>query len=264
MQTERYAALASLPGLRGELSAIDVPTAKFDLSLTVAEQGGSIHAGFEYSTDLFDAGTIERLAAHYERLLSAALAAPQVPLQDLPLLTAEEAACLCAAPVQTLAQGADFASLWRQSARRFPAALIVRLPALFGPGLKKNVVFDMLHENRLDLVHQDGRFQFYDLAHLTADIARAEQAGLTLLNLASEPLTTQDVARAYNAQCTPDFFGFNGSDELQYRGRLDASRMSPLPNARRDLYEAMKQIAETGQGPREQIPSMGCSVKWRA
>lgn len=75
---------------------------------------------------------------------------------------------------------------------------------------------------------------------------------------------TQDVARAYNAQCTPDFFGFNGSDELQYRGRLDASRMSPVPNARRDLYEAMKQIAETGQGPREQIPSMGCSVKWRA
>jgi peroxiredoxin len=75
---------------------------------------------------------------------------------------------------------------------------------------------------------------------------------------------TQAVARAYDAQCTPDFFGFNAKDELQYRGRLDASRMSQVANTRRDLFEAMKQIAETGQGPREQFPSMGCSIKWKA
>jgi peroxiredoxin len=74
---------------------------------------------------------------------------------------------------------------------------------------------------------------------------------------------SQDVARAYGAQCTPDFFGFNAKDELQYRGRLDASRMTPIANARRDLYEAMKQIAETDHGPKEQLPSMGCSIKWR-
>jgi peroxiredoxin len=74
---------------------------------------------------------------------------------------------------------------------------------------------------------------------------------------------TQEVARAYNAQCTPDFFGFNAKDELQYRGRLDASRMTPVPDARRDLYEAMKEIAETGRGPAEQVPSMGCSIKWK-
>jgi peroxiredoxin len=74
---------------------------------------------------------------------------------------------------------------------------------------------------------------------------------------------TQEVARAYGAQCTPDFFGFNARDELQYRGRLDASRTTPVPGARRDLYEAMKQVAETGQGPTEQISSMGCSIKWR-
>jgi peroxiredoxin len=74
---------------------------------------------------------------------------------------------------------------------------------------------------------------------------------------------TQDVARAYGAQCTPDFFGFNAQDELQYRGRLDASRTTPVPGARRDLYEAMKQVAETGQGPTEQISSMGCSIKWK-
>ena len=74
---------------------------------------------------------------------------------------------------------------------------------------------------------------------------------------------TQEVARACAAQCTPDFFGFNAQDELQYRGRLDASRMTPVANARRDLFEAMKQIAETGHGPKEQLPSMGCSIKWK-
>jgi peroxiredoxin len=74
---------------------------------------------------------------------------------------------------------------------------------------------------------------------------------------------TQDVARAYDAQCTPDFFGFNAQDELQYRGRLDASRTSLVPGARRELYEAMKQVADTGRGPEQQTPSMGCSIKWR-
>ena len=75
--------------------------------------------------------------------------------------------------------------------------------------------------------------------------------------------TTQEVARACDAQCTPDFFGFNAQDELQYRGRLDASRVTPVANARRDLFEAMKQIAETDHGPQEQFPSMGCSIKWK-
>ena len=74
---------------------------------------------------------------------------------------------------------------------------------------------------------------------------------------------TQEVAHGYGAQCTPDFFGLNAHDELQYRGRLDASRLAVLANARRDLFEAMKQVAETGYGPQEQIPSMGCSIKWR-
>jgi peroxiredoxin len=75
--------------------------------------------------------------------------------------------------------------------------------------------------------------------------------------------STQEVARLYDAQCTPDFFGFNAQDELQYRGRLDAARMTPKPDARRDLFEAMKEVAATGRGPKEQLPSMGCSIKWR-
>ncbi len=76
---------------------------------------------------------------------------------------------------------------------------------------------------------------------------------------------SQQVARTYGAVCTPDFFGFNGNLELQYRGRIDASGRNPAPeNAPRELYEAMKQIAETGKGPAHQTPSLGCSIKWRA
>ncbi len=76
---------------------------------------------------------------------------------------------------------------------------------------------------------------------------------------------SQAVAKAYGAVCTPDFFGYNADLKLQYRGRLDASRKDTAPpDARRDLFEAMKQVALTGQGPREQIPSMGCSIKWKS
>lgn len=74
---------------------------------------------------------------------------------------------------------------------------------------------------------------------------------------------TQQVAKAYGAVCTPDFFGYNADLKLQYRGRLDASRKeSAAANVKRDLFDAMSQIATTGQGPLEQIPSMGCSIKW--
>lgn len=74
----------------------------------------------------------------------------------------------------------------------------------------------------------------------------------------------QDVARAYDAVCTPDFFGFDAGLGLQYRGRLDASRKQAGPaDARRELFEAMAQVAATGHGPAEQVPSMGCSIKWK-
>lgn len=74
---------------------------------------------------------------------------------------------------------------------------------------------------------------------------------------------TQEVAKAYGAVCTPDYFGFNAKDELQFRGRLDESKTAPVKGARRELYEAMKMVAETGRGPAEQTASMGCSIKWR-
>lgn len=76
---------------------------------------------------------------------------------------------------------------------------------------------------------------------------------------------TQGVARAYGAVCTPDFFGFNGAGELQYRGRIDSAGINkPGPTTARELRDAMLEIAKTGKGPAEQFPSMGCSIKWRA
>ena len=72
------------------------------------------------------------------------------------------------------------------------------------------------------------------------------------------------MARAYGAVCTPDFFGFDRDRVLQYRGRLDASDRHPAaPDAKRELYEAMKQVVETGRAPDEQTASIGCSIKWK-
>jgi peroxiredoxin len=90
----------------------------------------------------------------------------------------------------------------------------------------------------------------------------AEEKGFPFPYLHDED---QSVAKAYGAACTPDFFGFNSDLGLQYRGRLDASRAEAAPpDAPRELYEAMKQVADTGRGPAEQVPSMGCSIKWKA
>jgi peroxiredoxin len=75
---------------------------------------------------------------------------------------------------------------------------------------------------------------------------------------------TQAVAKAFGAVCTPDFFGFNARLELQYRGRLDDAGRSPRPDAPRELYQAMVGISHTGKGPARQMPSVGCSIKWRA
>ena len=97
-----------------------------------------------------------------------------------------------------------------------------------------------------------------DLPHM-AEFAREHR--FTFPYLIDE---TQEVARAYGAVCTPDFFGFNAGLELQYRGRLDASRREAAPDAPRELRQAMLMVAETGKGPEQQIPSMGCSIKWRA
>ncbi len=76
---------------------------------------------------------------------------------------------------------------------RFPRTLVVRLPALFGPGLKKNVIFDLLHDNCLEMINPESSFQYYNLENLSADIKRAEDAGLDLVNLFTEPIATREI-----------------------------------------------------------------------
>lgn len=89
----------------------------------------------------------------------------------------------------------------------------------------------------------------------------AKRQGFTFPYLYDE---SQAVAHAYGAVCTPDFFGYNGALQLQYRGRLDASgRQAAAPDTRRELLEAMTQVARTGLGPEAQTASIGCSIKWR-
>ena len=74
---------------------------------------------------------------------------------------------------------------------------------------------------------------------------------------------SQEVAKAYKAVCTPDFFGFNNNMELHYRGRIrELKNLKPVSNGESDLLNAMKLIAKTGKGPKNQIPSMGCNIKW--
>ena len=74
---------------------------------------------------------------------------------------------------------------------------------------------------------------------------------------------TQNVAKSYDAVCTPDFFGYNNNLELQYRGRIrELDNLKPVRAGDSDLFVAMKQIAETGKGPEKQIPSIGCGIKW--
>ena len=74
---------------------------------------------------------------------------------------------------------------------------------------------------------------------------------------------TQEIAKSYGAVCTPDFFGYNKKLELQYRGRIrELKNLKPIETGKSDLFKAMKLIAETGNGPKDQIPSMGCGIKW--
>ena len=75
---------------------------------------------------------------------------------------------------------------------------------------------------------------------------------------------TQEIAKTYDAVCTPDFFGYNKNLELQYRGRMrELKNLVPVRSGESDLLKAMKQIAKTGKGPENQIPSAGCSIKWK-
>ena len=91
-------------------------------------------------------------------------------------------------------------------------------------------------------------------------IAFSKKHGFTFPYLIDE---TQEVAKKYGAVCTPDFFGYNNKLELQYRGRIrELKDLKPIRNSKSDLFKAMRLVIKTGKGPKEQIPSMGCNIKW--
>ena len=91
-------------------------------------------------------------------------------------------------------------------------------------------------------------------------IAFSKKNGFTFPYLIDE---TQEVAKKYGAVCTPDFFGYNNKLELQYRGRIrELKNLKPVRDSESDLLKAMQKIIETGKGPKNQIPSMGCNIKW--
>lgn len=93
-----------------------------------------------------------------------------------------------------------------------------------------------------------------------AMVELADEAELPFVYLRDE---TQQVAHAYGAVCTPEFYGFDAGLKLRYRGRLDASRKTVEPGAHRELFDAMCEVARTGTAPAEQFPAFGCSIKWR-
>ena len=91
-------------------------------------------------------------------------------------------------------------------------------------------------------------------------ITFGKEHGFTFPYLIDE---TQEIAKKYGAVCTPDFFGYNNKLELQYRGRIrELKDLKPVGNSESDLLKAMRLVAKTGNGPRNQIPSMGCNIKW--
>ncbi len=116
----------------------------------------------------------------------------------------------------------------------------------------------MLGVNTVAIMSNDPTEYPEDSAHNMQKIAREMDFPFPYLLDAS-----QQTAKDYGAVCTPDFFGFNNKGQLQYRGRFDESRKETAPDSTRDLFKAMKLIAETGAGPREQIASIGCSIKWK-
>jgi nucleoside-diphosphate-sugar epimerase len=133
----------------------------------------------------------------------------------------------------------------------FPEALIVRLPGLFGPGLKKNVVYDFLRDNRLDLVHQDGVFQFYDLSTILADVRTALDAGLRLVNFATEPVGVREVAReAFGREFTNSLPPPGPRYDFRTRHARAFGRTGHYLRAKREVLDALKRFVAAEQAAR--------------
>ncbi len=135
--------------------------------------------------------------------------------------------------------------------QRFERSTIVRLPGLFGPGLKKNAIYDLLHDNRVDAIHQDGVFQFYDLATILADVEAARRAGLGLVNFATEPVSVREVAH--------EAFGIEFKNALpppapryDFRTRHAAvfGGSGPYMRTRRQVLDALRRFVDSERAAR--------------
>ena len=157
--------------------------------------------------------------------------------------------------------------IWTPEAARGEKGLLVMFICNHCPYVK--AIRDRLVRDTSELM----RYGINSVAIMSNDPAEYEEDSFENMKKVAEEFEfpfpylldeTQQVAKDYGAVCTPDFFGYNGSMQLQYRGRLDASRKeAAAADVKRDLFDAMVQVAETGHGPAEQIPSMGCSIKWK-
>ena len=156
--------------------------------------------------------------------------------------------------------------LWDLDALRGPRGLVLvficnhcpYVKAITGKLVAEAAALAEIGVGMAAICSNDGRSYPEDSFEKMGEFARAHGFPFPYLHDAE-----QIVARTYSAACTPDFFGFNADLELQYRGRLDDAGRSEA-SGERELFAAMTQIAETGSGPREQTPSMGCSIKWKA
>jgi hypothetical protein len=117
------------------------------------------------------------------------------------------------------AYGANRLWLEDELRERFPAVIVVRLPALFGNGLRKNILYDMLHDNLVDKIDPGARFQFYDLSGLWSDILRAEAAGLSLIHFVTEPILTADIVARFFPGAPVGTPSVNGSPAYDLRTR---------------------------------------------
>jgi len=161
-----------------------------------------------------------------------------------------------------------YGSVWTQELCRGENGLLVMFICNHCPYVK--AILERMVRDTHDLIH----LGINSVAIMSNDPVEYEEDSLENMKAVSEELEfpfpylfdeTQEVAKAYGAVCTPDFFGYNSELKLQYRGRLDASRKeTAADDVKRDLFDAMKLVAQTGQGPAEQIPSMGCSIKWKS
>ena len=189
-------------------------------------------------------------------------------IEESKMVSLETPVCEFDRPIVDFSLPAVDGKIWTPALARGEKGLLVMFICNHCPYVK--AIRDRLVRDTRELM----RYGVNSVAIMSNDPAEFEEDSLENMRKVAEEYDfpfpylfdeSQEVAKAYGAVCTPDFFGYNQSLKLQYRGRLDASRKeAAAEDVKRELFDAMKQVASTGCGPKEQVPSMGCSIKWKA